>query len=363
MTGQKRGDESTDPVRPLSPPTEQRSLHDHSTLLPQAGESAGNEHGAALDETDIDPADRVETKRIIETKVRYFGDYELLEEIARGGMGVVYKARQMSLNRVVALKMILSGQLASAELLKRFRTEAQAAANLKHPNIVAIHEVGEHDGQHFFSMDYIEGSSLAELIRQDLVSAKQAAEYVRTIAIAIQYAHERHTLHRDLKPSNILIDSSGQPFVTDFGLAKRIEDSFGLTAPGQVLGTPSFMPPEQASGRLRHIGPHSDVYALGAVLYACLTSRPPFHAANPMEILIQVLEQEPVSPRDLNPSIPEALEEICLKCLQKNPSERYSSAKELAEELDRYLKGKPIHASPVNFLGRLLRWCRRPVRG
>jgi serine/threonine protein kinase len=214
--------------------------------------------------------------------VRYFGDYELLEEIARGGMGVVYKARQVSLNRIVAVKMILAGALASEEDVKRFRAEAEAAANLQHPNIVAIHEVGEHEGQHYFSMDYIDGRSLAGLVREHPLPARQAAEYVQTIAEAVQYAHEQGTLHRDLKPSNIIVDEQDRPHVTDFGLARRIEGDTRLTGTGKVLGTPSYMPPEQAASKRGALGPPADVYALGAILYDLLTGRPPFRAETPL---------------------------------------------------------------------------------
>ena len=293
------------------------------------------------------------------TRLRYFGDYELLEEIARGGMGVVYKARQVTLNRVVALKMILAGHLASPDDVKRFHTEAEAAANLQHPNIVAIHEVGEHEGQHYFSMDYVEGRSLADLVRANPPSAKQAAAYVRSIAQAIQYAHEQGTLHRDLKPSNVLIDRHNQPRVTDFGLARRIEGGSDLTNTGQILGTPSYMPPEQAAGNRGQVGPASDVYSLGAILYELVAGRPPFRAETPLETLLQVLGQEPVAPRLLNPKLPRDLETICLKCLRKEQAKRYLSASELAADLGRFLAGEAILARRIGVGERAVKWAKR----
>jgi len=294
--------------------------------------------------------------------LRYFGDYELLEEIARGGMGVVYKARQTTLDRIVAVKMILAGNLASQADIERFHVEAQAAANLRHPNIVAIHEVGKHAGQHYFSMDYVEGQSLADMVRESPLSGERAAAYVKTIAEAIEYAHQQGTLHRDLKPSNVLIDDTDQPRVTDFGLAKRIEGDSALTGTGQILGTPSYMPPEQAAANRGEVGPPSDVYSLGAVLYELLTGRPPFKAETPLDTLMQVLEVEPVSPRLLNPKIHKDLETIALKCLQKSPKSRYATAAELAADLRRFLHDEPILARPVSGTERLWRWCRRNPR-
>jgi tRNA A-37 threonylcarbamoyl transferase component Bud32 len=286
---------------------------------------------------------------------RRFGDYELLSEVARGGMGVVYKARQLRLNRTVAIKMILTGQLASGEEVRRFFCEAEAAAAMQHPHIVAIHEVGEHEGQHFFSMDFVEGQNLAEMIRESPLSAERAARYVQAIGLAIQYAHEQGKLHRDLKPSNIIIDPQNQVRVTDFGLARSIECSSELTGTGQVLGTPSYMPPEQAAGRSGAIGPASDVYSLGAILYELLTGRPPFRAENALDTLMQVLEADPAPPKLLNPTIPDDLQTICLKCLEKDPRLRYTTARHLADDLGRYLAGEPISATTVNILGRMTR--------
>ncbi|HVW38599.1 MAG TPA: protein kinase [Pirellulales bacterium] len=275
---------------------------------------------------------------------RRFGEYELLEEIARGGMGVIYKARHMRLDRIVALKMILAGQLAAESDIIRFRSEASTAASLQHPHIVAVHEVGEQDGQFYFTMDYVEGASLADMVRVSPLPALRAAQYVKTLALAVQYAHEQGTLHRDLKPPNVLIDRFDQPRITDFGLAKRISGGSDLTAAGQIMGTPSYMPPEQAQGKHDLVGPASDVYALGAILYELLTGRPPFRAETPLDTLMQVLDVEPAAPRLLNPKAPRDLEDICLKCLEKAPHARYPSAQALADDLDAFLRGETVSA-------------------
>jgi WD40 repeat protein/predicted Ser/Thr protein kinase len=290
---------------------------------------------------------------------RSFGDYELLEEIARGGMGVVYRARQTSLERIVAIKMILSGQFASKQIIQRFRGEVTAAALLQHPNIVAVHDVGVHDGQHYFSMDYVEGQNLSQLVGNRALPAAKAARYVKLIAEAIQYAHQQGILHRDLKPSNVLVDASDQPRITDFGLAKRLEGDSSITGTGQMLGSPNFMPPEQASSQRGKVGKRSDVYGLGAILYHLLTARPPFQAESFESVIDQLLNTEPVSPRLLNSSVPPDLETICVKCLQKEPARRYQSAQELADELDRFLRHEPIHARPITRAERTWRWCRR----
>jgi predicted Ser/Thr protein kinase len=288
---------------------------------------------------------------------RFFGDYEIIDEIARGGMGVVYKARQISLDRIVALKTILSGQFASDGDVERFYTEARAAANLQHPNIVAIHEVGQHDGQHYFSMDYVNGKSLAAFVEKGPLPVAQAVTYLKSIAEAIHYAHRHGILHRDLKPSNILIDSFGQPRITDFGIAKRIgakevqsaaaggtTDS-SLTAAGEVLGTPSYMPPEQIDADPALLGPPSDVYSLGAILYELLTGQPPFRGHTARDTLLAVLQSPPSSVRRLNRRTPRELELICLKCLQKDPARRYSSAAALADDLERFTLGQQTRAA------------------
>jgi serine/threonine protein kinase len=291
--------------------------------------------------------------------LRSFGDYELLQELARGGMGIVYKARQRKLNRLVALKMILAGQLASVADVQRFYTEARAAAHLDHPGIVPVYEVGEQQGQHFFSMGYVHGGSLAGRVKDGPLPPREAAGLVRKVAEAVAYAHGHGIIHRDLKPGNVLLDPDGQPKVTDFGLAKNLAGDSQLTGTGQVMGTPSYMPPEQAEGKFKEIGAAADIYSLGAILYCLLTGRPPFQAASVMETLKQVLEQEPVSPRELNPGVERDLETVCLKCLAKEPGKRYGSASLLSEDLRRFLGGEPILARPVGYLERAWRWCGR----
>ncbi len=292
-------------------------------------------------------------------RVSYFGDYELLDEIARGGMGVVYKARQARLKRIVAIKMILGGQLAAEKDVKRFLVEAEAAANLDHPGIVSVYEFGEHAGSHYFSMAFVDGPSLAEKAGEKPLPATEAADLISKVAEAIAYAHRHGVVHRDLKPANVLIDQDGQPRITDFGLAKIIDADDELTQDGTIMGSIFYMPPEQAAGQTAIIGPPADIYALGAILYKLLTGNPPFQAATSMEILNQVVNQEPVSPRRLNPSIPLDLETICLKCLQKDISHRFASADELAEELGRFLRGEPILSRPISRVAHAWRWCRR----
>ncbi|GAB5442195.1 MAG: serine/threonine-protein kinase [Fuerstiella sp.] len=288
-----------------------------------------------------------------------FGNYEVLEEIARGGMGVVVRAREKKLKRIVALKMILGGQLADESDIKRFYIEAEAAAALHHPGIVPIYEVGSVDGQHFYSMQLVEGPSLTDRVRKGPLPPRQAAELMLQIGHAVQFAHENNIIHRDLKPENVLLNASGRPMVTDFGLAKSIDSGDNLTQSGQILGTPGYMSPEQALGRIDLQGPGVDIYSLGAILYFLLTGRPPFQAASTLETLDQVVKQMPVSPRDLNAAVPRDIETICLKCLAKDPRQRYFSAKSLADDLQRFLNGMPVMARPAGTATRLWRWCLR----
>ena len=301
----------------------------------------------------------------LESGLPTLGDYELIEEIARGGMGVVYRARQKSLNREVALKMILSGQLASGEDRVRFQTEAEAAAKLDHPGIVPIYDVGAEQGQggeqHFYSMALIEGESLADRLNRGPMKPLNAAELMIEIASAVHYAHQEGIIHRDLKPQNILLDSSGRPRITDFGLAKNQDADSQLTASGQMMGTPSYMPPEQVSGKLELIQPASDTYALGAILYCMLTGNPPFQAETLLETLTQVLDREPDSPSTLVSDIDIDLETICLKCLEKKPEDRFESADELAKELQRFVNQEPIHSRRMSAWERIKRW-RRMVK-
>lgn len=290
-----------------------------------------------------------------------FDDYEPAAEIGRGGMGVVYRARQSSLDRQVALKMILRGALASPEDVARFRAEAEAAARLNHPNIVQVFEVGEHLGQPYFSMQHVEGTTLSRRIAEGPLPSREAARLLIPVCLGVAEAHRNGVLHRDLKPSNILIDEDGRPFVTDFGLAKRIAptgqlrddgaaaDVETLTNSGAIIGTPSYMAPEQAAGQRGQIGEASDVYSLGAILYAMLTGRPPFQAASPVDTILMVLEQEPVPPRVLNPGADSDLEMIAMKCLQKPTDLRYHDAAALADDLEAWLNHEPISARSSQF--------------
>jgi serine/threonine protein kinase len=323
--------------------------------------------------------------------------YTLLEVLGRGGMGVVYKARQDKANRLVALKMILSGTHASQAERQRFQTEAEAVALLTHPNIVQVYEVGETpEGHSFFSLEYVTGGTLAQRLRKGPLPPQEAAAFLEALTGAMQHAHDRGIVHRDLKPQNILLTPSVQalpgdtstvksasagapsheksvapsarqssvvtPKISDFGLAKRRDEEEGLTQTGVVVGTPSYMAPEQAFGHSRHVGPAADIYALGAILYECLTGRPPFRGVTPADTLDQVRTREPVAPRELIREIPRDLETICLHCLRKEPERRYASAEALAEEVRRFREGRPIAVRPVGAVERSWRWCRRNPR-
>jgi WD40 repeat protein len=288
-----------------------------------------------------------------------FGDYQILGELGRGGMGVVYKARQLSLQRLVALKMILAGQLASEDHVKRFHREAQAVARLEHPNIVPVYTVGRHNGQHYFSMKLIEGRSLSADLAHYRRHHRAAAHLMSQVARAVHFAHQRGIIHRDLKPGNILLDEHKQPHVTDFGLAKRLDASASLSPEGAVIGTASYMAPEQAAACVHRLTPAADVYSLGAILYELLTGQPPFRGDTVVETLRQVLDCEPPPPCQLNSAVPRDLETICLRCLDKRPTHRYASAAALADDLERWAEGKPIQARRVGPAERAWLWCRR----
>lgn len=349
-----------DPNATIAPGSNDTTKFDpNATLAPGAGDTIGPDAFAIPQRDPHATITDLHAIPLAPQTTKIFGDYEILETIAKGGMGVVYKARQRKLNRIVALKMILAGQFADEGDIERFYVEAEAAAQLRHPNIVGIFEVGECEGQHYFSMEYIEGRSLGDLVREHPLEPRDAARFVKTISEAMHYAHEKGVLHRDLKPSNVLVDNNDEPLITDFGLAKRTEEQSMRTAAGSILGTPSYMPPEQASGKLDLISERSDVYSIGAILYELNTGKPPFGAPNPWETIKQVISDEPVSPRLLNNSVPVDLETICLKCLQKDQARRYHSAQDLADELERFLAGEPILARPIGIVERVVRWCYR----
>jgi serine/threonine-protein kinase len=329
--------------------------------LGEAGGPAGKVgFGGSDDQTQLHPSGGEAPVRSPQPEV---AGYVILGELGRGGMGVVYQARQIKLNRIVALKMVLAGAHAGTEQLARFYAEAQAVAQLQHANIVQIYEVSEQAGLPFFSLEFVDGGSLAREAGGQPQPVENAARTVQLLAEAMHYAHQHGVVHRDLKPANVLLTSDGAPKITDFGLAKRLEgESSNQTRTGAILGTPSYMAPEQALGEVHRIGPLTDVYSLGAILYELLTGRPPFAGPTAVDTVAQVTRDEPVAPSQLQPKVPADLETICLKCLEKEPPKRYTSASALADDLGRFLRGEPILARPVSTLERLWRWCRRNPR-
>jgi TolB-like protein len=310
-------------------------------------------------EANVDPSTPLRTSLASSPMLMDFGDYELLEQIGRGGQGVVFRARQKSLNRIVALKVIGLGHWATEAHLKRFRLEAEAAARLEHPGIVPIHEVGERDGSCYFSMKFVEGGQLDEVARREPMPIRRAVELIAKVARTVHYAHEHGILHRDIKPGNILLDAKGEPHLTDFGLARLVESESSVTHTLEVLGTPSYMAPEQAVGNNAGVSNATDVYGIGAVLYQLLTGQPPFAGGTTYETIKLLLDTEPRQPRLLNPKIDRDLSTICLKCLEKDPKRRYASALALAEDLERWLKHEPILARHTGIVARGKKWVRR----
>ncbi len=324
---------------------------------PSAEECRARFPGVAAEESEVEAT--LATGAAAPVRPSGLPGYEILEEIAVGGMGVVYKARQVKLNRLVAVKMILAGAHAGAAARARFQTEAEAAASLRHPNIVQIYEVGEHDGLPFLALEFMEGGSLAQKIAHAPQPPRAAAETAETLARAVHFAHQQGVIHRDLKPANVLLTADGVPKIADFGLAKRLGADTGQTRTGEVVGTPAYMAPEQAAPGAAPVGTPADVYALGAILYELLAGRPPFQAATALDVLTQVISAEPAPPRQLRPKTPRDLETICLKCLRKEPRRRYGSAEALAEDLRRFLTGRPIQARRVGAVERAVKWVRR----
>jgi serine/threonine-protein kinase len=326
-----------------------------------AGVATGHDLTMPLDDEPSFQVDAEEEKS--DGEYPEIAGYKILGVLGRGGMGVVYRARHLKLDRIVALKMVIAGAHAGPDQLARFYTEAQAVAHLQHPTIIQIYEVGEQEGLPYFSLEFVDGGSLAQKCAGKPQPDKEAAQMVETLARGMHHAHTHGVVHRDLKPANILLTSVGSPKITDFGLAKRLEgESSSQTRSGAILGTPSYMAPEQALGEVHQVGPLTDVYSLGAILYELITGRPPFLAANPMDTVMQVVREEPVPPKQLQPAVARDLETICMKCLQKEQAKRYPDAETLAEDLRRFQAGEPISARPVSAAERAWRWCKRNPR-
>src|SRR6266536_496474 len=332
---------------------------DLSAVASAKADDPGRVDDPARDETDAAAAGHNKKTARAAELLGELGDYELLEEVGRGGQGVVFRARQKSLNRTVALKIIGLGQWASKAHVKRFRLEAEAAASLDHPGIVPIYEVGEGDGSCYFSMKFIEGGELDEVVKRQPMSVRQVAELMAKVARTVHYAHEHGILHRDIKPGNILLDAKGEPHLTDFGLARLVETESSVTHTLDILGTPSYMAPEQAVGNNAAVSSATDVYGLGAVLYELLTGQPPFAGGTTYQTIKLLLDTQPRQPRLLNPKIDRDLSTICLKCLEKDPKRRYPSALALAEDLERWLKHEPIQARRTGIFARGKKWVQR----
>src|SRR2546429_4543303 len=336
-------------------------LESGPALVPDAAVAAGH-HGSSdenVQTNDTNAAPHSKKAEHLVEMLGELGDYELVEEVGRGGQGVVFRARQKSLNRTVALKVISLGQWASKAHVKRFRREAEAAASLDHPSIVPIYEVGERDGSCYFSMKFVEGGQLDEVVRQAPLSIRQAVELIEKVARTVHYAHEHGILHRDIKPGNILLDTKGEPHLTDFGLARLVESESSVTQTLDVLGTPSYMAPEQAVGNNAAVSSATDVYGLGAVLSQLLTGHPPFAGGTTYETIKLLEDTEPRPPRLLNPKVDRDISTICLKCLEKDPKRRYSSALALVEDLEHWLNHEPIQARHTGIFARGREWVRR----
>ncbi len=365
-TGEARGTRDNEAIsRPTAAPANAIDPGATAELVPTASQGATLEFNpgyAATLAPGADSSDFALSAQADGRKKPGIPGYEIIGELGRGAMGVVYKARQKGLNRLVALKMVIGGEHADSGQLARFHAEAEAAARLQHPSIIQIYEVGELDGLPYFSLEFVDGKSLADKIGNKPLPYREAAETAQLLSFAMSYAHNQGIIHRDLKPANVLISSEGVPKIADFGLAKRLEGDSSQTKSGTIMGTPSFMAPEQAWGKNREIGPPADVYGLGAILYAMLTGRPPFVGTTLLETLEMVRSKEPIAPTQLNPGVPRDLETICLKALQKEQLKRYESAEALADDLHRFLAGEPIKARPVSSAERLWRWCKRNPR-